>query len=137
MTKLIIKRTYEWNNLMRNFGVYLDDKKIGTVANGETAEYEVKSGKHKLNSKIDWCGSRTIEFEIKENETKTIELSGFKYGTLILPIMLVILLIYVVAKTEFNTDLDFLSIFGIILFCYPLYYLTFGKKEYLRITETK
>jgi hypothetical protein len=122
---------------MRNFGVYLDDKKVGTFANGETAEYEVKTRMYKLNSKIDWCGSRTIEFEIKENETKTIELSGFKYGTLILPIMLVILLIYVVAKTEFNTDLDFLWIFGIILFCYPLYYMTFGKKEYLRITETK
>jgi hypothetical protein len=38
---------------MRNFGVYLEDKKVGTVANGETTEYEVKTGKYKLNSKID------------------------------------------------------------------------------------
>jgi len=59
------------------------------------------------NGKIDWCGSRTLEFEIKENETKTIELSGFKYGTLILPLLLFVLLIYVVAKTQLNTDLGF------------------------------
>jgi len=137
MTKLIINRTSEWNNKMRNFGIFLDDKKIGTVANGKMAEYEIEPGMHKLKSKIDWCSSRTIEFEIKENEAKTIELSGFKYGTLILPLLLVVLLIYVVAKTQLNTDLDFLWIFGFILFCYPLYYLTFGKNEYLRITETK
>jgi uncharacterized membrane protein YgdD (TMEM256/DUF423 family) len=89
------------------------------------------------NGKIDWCGSRTLEFEIKESETKTIELSGFKYGTLILPLLLFVLLIYVVAKTQLNIDLGFLWIFGIIMFCYPLYYLTFGKNEYLRITEQK
>ncbi|SFZ91801.1 hypothetical protein SAMN05428642_102340 [Flaviramulus basaltis] len=114
---------------MRNFGFYQDDKKIGTIANGKTIEYQLEPGKHRLSSKIDWCGSRTIEFDIKENETKTIELSGLKYGTLILPLLLTILLIYVFAKTQLNTNLRFLRVFGIILFFYPLYFLTFGKKN--------
>ena len=122
MAKLIIKRSSEWNNMMRNFGIYVDGEKIGTVENGETTEYDLVPGKHKLISKIDWCSSRVIEFEIKEKETKTMILSGFKYGGLILPILSIILLIYVIAKTEFNIELEYIWIFGVIFFCYPLYY---------------
>ena len=135
MGKLIIKKPYEWNNVMRNFRIYVNDEMIGSVGNGKTAEFEIKPGKYELKSKVDWLKSRIMKIEIKENETKIIELMGFKYGTLILPIILFILLIYVVAKMEFNTDLDFLWILGIIIFCYPVYYLTFGKNHFLRLKE--
>jgi hypothetical protein len=135
MTKLIIKKTYEWNNIMKNFRIYINDSMIGSVGNGKTAEFDLKPGKYTLKSKVDWLKSKTIEFEIKKNETKEIELLGFKYGTLILPILIIILLIYIVAKTVFNTDLIFLWILGIIIFCYPLYYLTFGKNHFLRLKE--
>lgn len=112
MAKLIIKRTSEWYNKMRDFKIYVDQSKIGRVENGETVEFELEAGIHKLNTKIDWCSSKTIEFEIKENETKKVELSSFKYSKLIAPILLVILIFYVVAKIEFSTDLNFLSIIG-------------------------
>ena len=120
---------------MRDFKIYVDKTKIGRIENGKTVEFELEAGIHKLNSKIDWCSSKTLEFEIKENETKIFELSSFKYSKLIAPILLVISLFYIVGKIEFSTDLNFLSILGIITFCYPFYFLTFGKNRYLRLTE--
>lgn len=42
---------------------------------------------------------------------------------------------YVVAKTQLHTDLGFLVILGIMVACYPLYFLTVGKNDYWRLTE--
>lgn len=58
--------------------------KKGTVSNGEIKEFETDSGKHKINSKIDWCKSPTIDFEIAENESKTIEIAAYMYGNILL-----------------------------------------------------
>lgn len=132
MAKLIIHRTCEWYNKLRDYKVYVDDTKIGMVGDGETRAFKLEAGTHKLTSKIDWCRSKTIEFEIKENETKTIELSSFKFSVFIVPMLLLILLINVVAMMQFNTDLSFLVI---VLLCYPIYFLTIGKNRYIRLTE--
>ena len=94
MTKLIITRTSEWNNKAREFGIYLNDKKIGVIDDGEKKEFEIEPGIYKINGKIDWCKSPKIEFDITENESKEIEISGFKYGNIIMPIGLGIMLLF-------------------------------------------
>lgn len=132
MAKLLIHRTSEWYNKLRCFKIFVDDTNIGKVGDGETTAFKLAVGTHKLTSKIDWCRSKTIEFEIKENETKTIELSSFKYSVLIIPILLVILLFNVIAIIGFNIDLSFLPF---VLFCYPVYFYTIGKNRYIRLTE--
>tara|TARA_R110000868_G_scaffold1389_19_gene10791 strand:+ start:4387 stop:4602 length:216 start_codon:yes stop_codon:yes gene_type:complete len=70
MTKLIIKKPYEWYNLMRNFRIYINDSIVGSVGNGKTAEFELKPGNYKLKSKVDWLKSQTIEFEVKKTRQK-------------------------------------------------------------------
>ncbi len=87
MTKIIIKRNSEWNNKVREIGIYVDGEKVGTINDGETQEYEIESGKHEVFAKIDWCRSQKIELNTSENETVTLKLTGFKYGAWILPIM--------------------------------------------------
>ena len=98
MTKLIITRTSEWNNKAREFGIYLNDKKIGVIDDGEKKEFEIEPGIYKINGKIDWCKSQKIEFNITENESKEIEISGFKYGNIIMPIGLGIMLLFFLIK---------------------------------------
>ncbi len=137
MTKLIIKRNSEWNNRARQFGIYLNDKKIGTISNGETKEFEIDSGKHKINGKIDWCKSPTIDFEIAENESKTIEIAGYKYGNILLLIVSVFIIIAILSKYSFPIVSEFFISFAAIGFLFPLYYLTFGKNRYLRIKGQK
>ena len=101
MAKLIISRTSELNNRAREFGIYLNNKKIGTIANGETKEFEIEPGIHKINAKIDWCKSQTTEFNIIENESKVIKIGGFKYGALVLKTSLSVLLTYFLLKYLF------------------------------------
>ena len=135
MTKLIITRTSEWNNKARKFGLYLNDKKIGTIEDGEKKEFEIEPGIYKINGKIDWCKSPKIEFDITENESKEIEISGFKYGNIIMPIGLGIVLFFFLIKLIFKIESNFLIILGGIGFLYPLYYITIGKNKYLSIRE--
>ena len=125
MAKLIIKRTSEWNNRMRNIGIYLDGEKIGVIENGQVIEFEVEPGQHKLKTKIDWCGSETLKFE----------LSGFKLGKWLMPIALVISINYFVLGEQLNIDpmIFLLLILPIIL--YLIYHWTLGRNKYLRLRE--
>ncbi|NLP59388.1 hypothetical protein [Lutibacter sp. B1] len=137
MAKLIITRVSEWNNKAREFGIYLNNNKIGVISDGETKEFEIDSGKYKINGKIDWCKSPMLEFETVENESTKIEIAGFKYVNIVIPIALGFSLIYLLLKNLFEIDLKFLIVFTGIGFLFPLYYITFGKNKYLRIRETK
>ena len=135
MAKLIIKRTWEWNNRMRDIGIYLDGEKIGVIGNGEIKEFEIEPGEHTLNSKIDWCGSKTLKMNLTDSETKQVELSGFKLGNIMMPIVLIISIIYFAfgEKLNFNPLLFLVLIlpFGLHL----VYHLTLGRNKYLRLEE--
>jgi len=135
MAKLIIKRTSEWNNRMRDIEIYLEEEKIGVIANGEVKAFEIESGEHNLKSKIDWCGSEILTFNLNPNETKTIELSGFKLGKFMLPIGLIIGGIYFIfGKQLMDSPMALIvAFFPIGLFL--VYYLTLGRNKYLRLKE--
>jgi len=76
MAKIIINRSSEYSNKLRSIGIYLDNKKIGDVADGEFKEFEVEEGEYILRAKIDWCRSNPIDFKINSNETLRFNLSG-------------------------------------------------------------
>ncbi|QXP65750.1 hypothetical protein [Polaribacter sp. AHE13PA] len=135
MSKLIITRTSEWNNRARKFGIYIDNKKIGTISNGETKEFNIDSGKHKINGKIDWCRSPIMEFEITENESKIIEIGGFKNSKIIMPLGIVIMSLFFLIKYLLKIESNFLILFAGIGFLFPFYYMTIGKNKYLTIRE--
>lgn len=135
MTKLTIKRTSEWTNRMRDIGIYLDGKKIGTIANGETKEFEIDPGAHTLKSKIDWCGSEEIKLNLQESETKVIELSGFKYGKIIMPFSLIISAFYFWSGSKLNFDPLMYLLIIIPFATYLMYYLTWGRNKYLQLKE--
>jgi len=123
--------------MARDYGIYLNKKKIGTIGNGQTKEFEIDSGKHKINGKIDWCKSPIIDFEIAENESKTIEIAGFKYGNILLPMVSGFILIAILSKYSLPIVSKYFISFVVIGFSFPLYYMTFGKNKYLRIREQK
>ena len=135
MTKIRIERNSEWNNKAREIGIYIDGEKVGTINDGETQDYVVENGKHEIYAKIDWCRSQKIELNVAENETAILKLTGFKYGTWILPIIFGIMLLYFLGKYALNFDLNFLIWIMAITFLYPMYYITFGKNRYLILTE--
>jgi hypothetical protein len=135
MAKLIIKRTSEWNNRMRDIEIYLDGEKISVIGNGQIKEFEVEPGEHTLRSKIDWCGSETLKMNISDNESKRIELSGFKLGKYIVPILLIISIAYIGFGEKLNFDPMLFSVIMLPLGLYFIYHLTLGRNKYLRLEE--
>jgi len=135
MAKLIIKRTSEWNNRMRDMGVYLDEQKIGTIRNNEIKKFEIEPGEHQLSAKIDWCRSKTISFNSIENKTQKYELTGFRHGKWIVPITFLIILINFGLRLFWNFEEIYFLIFIVHLFAYIFYYLTFGSNKYLRFKK--
>lgn len=72
MPTIKIQRPNNFIGGLRKFKVYVDDKKIGTLSNGDTREFQIVAGQHKIYCKQDLFNSLFIyDFCIEENETKT------------------------------------------------------------------
>lgn len=135
MGTIIINRTNEYLNRIRDYGVYIDGKKVGTIANGETKEFNVFAGKHSVFAKIDWCSSPTLSLDLNDHETKSLKVGGFKNGNWLMPTALVIIVLSFVANRLF--DFDYLFYLVIPIFLLMVYYMTVGRKKYLTLTENK
>ena len=135
MPKVIIERTSEYRNKARKIGIYINGEKAATISDGESQAFDVEPGKHLIFAKMDWCGSKKNEIIISENETKTLVLSGYKYGGFMTKFVLGILLFYYLFKYAFDLQFDFLIVFVLFGFLYQMYFITFGKNRYLILTE--
>jgi hypothetical protein len=134
MAQFRIKRNSEYNNYGRNIRLYLDGEKIGKIKNGEEIIFDQKPGKHLLQAKIDWCSSNKMNIDLTENNVTTIELSGFKYGSLLIPVLGLLLLIFFIPDMfDVNYNLNYILFLAIPLALYFLYYLTIGMNNYLRL----
>ena len=80
MASIKIVRPNDFLNRARKIKIYLDGNKIGDTLSNEVKAFEIPSGTHVLNAKIDWCSSNKINFAISENETMKFELTDFAHG---------------------------------------------------------
>ncbi len=135
MARLIVKRKSRWINNMRNIGLYLDDHKIGTIANGDMEEFTVTGGQHTLKAKLDWCGSNKHSFTISDNETYTVAVEPYKYANTLLAIEMGLLAVHLIARYFYGIVFIFWLI--IPFFMVSLYYTSFGYNRYLVIKEDK
>ena len=111
----------------------LTGKKVGTIANGTTKEFNVSAGQHTIFTKIDWCSSPTVSLDINSDETKSLQVGGFKNAKWLMPTALVIIVLSFTTKVLFGFDYLFYLVLPIFLLM--LYYMTVGRKEYLTLTE--
>jgi len=79
---IMIRRTSQYVNRLRQINIFIDDQKVGGVANGESKAFEVTPGQHSVFAKIDWCKAPAIEVAISAGQTETLicgsELTGLK-----------------------------------------------------------
>ena len=84
MSKKIIEinRIKQYANKARAIGIYINDKKVDTIRDGETKSFELDSEKNEIYVKIDWCKTKPLKIITTENETTKLELgsnlSGWK-----------------------------------------------------------
>lgn len=76
MGEIIINRSSEFANLFRSIEIYLEDRKIGELKNGESKQLNIAPGKYVLKAKIDWCTSNEINIDVHSDEIIRFNLSG-------------------------------------------------------------
>jgi len=57
-----------YGDRLRKYRVLLDEREVATLLWGGTVEIPVTAGAHRLRLKIDWAGSRAVDFEVAEGE---------------------------------------------------------------------
>jgi len=69
MATIRISRDSGYADILREYKVALDGKTIGKIRDGETKDFDLKDGNHKIWLKIDWCRSNKLTFFIHAGET--------------------------------------------------------------------
>jgi hypothetical protein len=62
MSGIILTRDRGYADRLRKYTVFIDDLKVGTIANGKVEEYSVDPGEHTIQVKIDWCRTKKLAF---------------------------------------------------------------------------
>ena len=135
MPKLLIKRNSEWANKMRSFDLYLNGRKFAEIKDKQVLSFTVPEGKYQLMAKIDWCGSQPIEIDLKEGEIKRVEVKGFIFSKALLPAAIVTGALYFGIYFKFHINSLFLATAMMVLFGYMMYFMSFGRNQYLRLKE--
>ncbi len=77
-----VKRVKQYANKTRAIGIYINNKKVDTIRDGETKSFEVDTEENEISAKIDWCKTKPIKIKTAENEISRLELgsnlSGWK-----------------------------------------------------------
>lgn len=133
MALIILKRTNEYNNRMRDYKIFIDGQMVGTIANGETKEFPTTAGQHIVSAKIDWCSSPDMSINVKENQTKNLKVGGFKNGQFLIPIGIGLVVLNFILSKFVNFESTMFLVVPLLLLI--IYYLTIGRKKYLTLTE--
>jgi hypothetical protein len=75
-----IYRKKQYANKARAIGIYINNKKVETIRDGETKIFEVDSDENEIYAKIDWCKTNPIKIITRENETTKFELGSNTSG---------------------------------------------------------
>jgi hypothetical protein len=120
-------------NLMRDYRLFIDGQKIGSIGNAQTKDFEIPPGRHSVIAKIDWCSSPELSIEINDHDSKTLLVGALKIWRWIIPLItgIIALSFIVTLASRF-----YFTLFLILpTFLLLLYYLTFGRKNYLTLRE--
>lgn len=55
-------------DLLRKYWIEVDGTRVGTLSRGDTAEFAVVPGTHRVRARIDWTGSAPLRLELAPGE---------------------------------------------------------------------
>lgn len=120
---------------MRKIEIYLDGQKKGSIGNGESKEFDIEPGEHRVEAKIDWCSSLPVSVVLDESEEQELLLTGFKFGKWLAPATLILAGIYFAFTGRLHFDPWMVAVLFLLPVLYFTYYLTLGRHKYLRLKK--
>jgi hypothetical protein len=133
MATIKIKRTTEWVNMGRNYKIFIDGQFVGKIASGATKEFQTTAGQHIVVAKIDWCSSPNISINVNSNETKYLKVGNFRHSGWLLLLMAGMIGLLPILRGFIG--FDYAIIFPIPPLLLSVFYISFGRKKYLTISE--
>jgi hypothetical protein len=84
MSQIIISRTSQRVDSLREYEIYVDGQKINTIGPGEKKTLEVSQSNHEIYIKIDWCKSKKLNINLTERQELKLKcgskITGIKYA---------------------------------------------------------
>jgi hypothetical protein len=71
--QLSIKRASQWTGRIRQLQVYVDRRRVGSLAPGEQRRFPVDPGRHTVGVRMDWTRSGLLPITVGEGETVSLE----------------------------------------------------------------
>ena len=81
---VIVHRGNAMQDVLRSYIVFIDGKEVGKIKQNEEQQNELNYGKHVIQFKIDWKGSKLLEFELNDDSPIVcVNCRGYsKFGTI-------------------------------------------------------
>ena len=137
--KIVLERKSQWLNRLRGYKVIISGTVQGTIGNGKTEEFELPAGENTISCKVGWCGSNPLVVKVNPGEKLFLKVSsGMKYfwAVYILVLLMLIARFFIRTMPELGAQLNIISICVFLPAAfYYLYYITIGRKGYLKIEE--
>jgi hypothetical protein len=131
MTTIQITRPKEWQNRIRKYHIYVDNEKVGEVANGETKDFLITPGQHTVVAKIDWCSSPEFSHNYSSDEIQYLKVSSNKIMKWLPLLVFPILILNLFFRKLINPDYIMFLFVPVLLVV--IYMLTFGRRKYLTL----
>ena len=137
--RIILVRKRAWRSRFRNYKVNINGVQQGEIANGNTEEYEVPGGSNEIHCTIYWLSSNSYTVDIRPGEVVYLKVgSGIKYFWIAYAITMFFLVGRLFYREQLKLDgSPLMAILLVLVSCYYLYYLTIGRKSYLKIEEDR
>ncbi len=135
MPKLIIKRNSEWASKMRSFELFINGVKISEIKDRQLISFEIPEGTYRLQARIDWCSSQPLDFELKKDEVKRVEVTGFIFSKYFFPAAIGSVLMFFGYRALYQKSSLFLAALLMVFFGYLLYFISIGRKHFLQLKE--
>ncbi len=121
--------------MFRSIKLYVNDKEVGEVANGGKIKIPVEEGKHRVQARIDWCGSRWVQLDVKEGDDIKLLLQGFVGAKWMLPLFAFSLIATLIAIYFMDNIPWPLYLVLYTPFLYLIYLVSLGRNHYLRLRQ--
>ncbi|MFO7720380.1 MAG: hypothetical protein R6W85_08065 [Gillisia sp.] len=136
MGRLIIERSSEWNNKALDMGLYLNKSKLENISDGEIMKFNLETGEYYLEAKLGIWRSKPFKIKMTPDTVKKVELRGIPYGEGFLIFCFSLIITVVLGEIDvLHLDLFWLTF--IPLMGLSIYYVTLGRRNYLRLIEPK
>ena len=135
MPKISVYRKKNWMISLKMFEVFVDEFRIGYLMNGETSEFEVPAGEHKLKVKMGRLGSNDFSFTMFNNENKSFTVSQNYNRFIIVAIFIPGVILFQQYVRTLKLDHIYTMLPPVFIILLGIYFQTIGRNTYLKVKE--